>query len=168
MIVMFVRHGESVDDKLTDLGKKQCELMIQGREEYKFAKIYSSVANRCKETAEYLKNSLSLDVEYLRELKDRELLKSTPQNDDEQWWYDNYLNRNYSHKNPEGCKEFLDRNFVAFDRIIRQHKDKNENIILVAHSCTFYAIQEYFKPSDTEIINYYRLANCSRVYFEIN
>lgn len=168
MIIMFVRHGESVDDKLTDFGKKQCEIMSSGKEEYKFSKIYCSVANRCKETAEYLKDRLGLKIDFLKGVKDRELLDGDPKNSDEQEWYDNYLNKNYSHEKPEGCREFLQRNFVEFDKIIKQHKDKNENVVLVAHSCTFYAIQEYFNQSKTDNINYYRLGNSSKVYFEIN
>lgn len=168
MIIMFVRHGDSVNDKLTELGKSQCELAVKGKEGYRFSKIYSSVAGRCKETAEYFKERFSLEIEYLKGVKDRELLSGSPKNDDEQEWYVNYLNKNFSHKKPEGCKEFLQRNFLEFDEILKRHKDKNENVILVAHSCTFYAIQEYFNPSDNENIKYYRLGNCSKVYFEIN
>lgn len=168
MIIMFVRHGESVDDKLTEFGKDQCELMARGKEEYEFSKIYCSVANRCRETAKYLKEKLALEIEFLEGIKDRELLGGDPVNASEQEWYDNYLNKNFSHKNPEGCKEFLLRNFAEFDKIIKHHKDKNENVVLVAHSCTFYAIQEYFNQSKSENINYYRLGNCSKVYFEIN
>lgn len=167
MVIMFVRHGESVNDKLTDLGKAQCELMIKSSDDYVFSKIYASTANRCRETAEYLGNKYNLKIELLNGVKDRELLKSDPKNDNEQLWYDNYLNKTFSHKNPEGCKEFLQRNFKEFDKIIEKHKNKNENVILVAHSCTFYAIQEYLKPSNSDNVNYYRLSNCSRIYFEI-
>lgn len=168
MIIMFVRHGESVNDKLTDFGKAQCKLMTEMEEEYKFSKIYSSVANRCKETAKFLCEKFGLDLELLKGVKDRDQLKNdVPQNADEKEWYDNYLNKNYSHKNPEGCKDFLKRNFAEFDKIILAHKEKNENVILVAHSCTFYAIQEYFNPSEEDNIKYYRLGNCSKVYFEI-
>ena len=167
MILMFVRHGEAKNDELTELGKKQCELMIQQNEDYQFSKIYCSTTNRCKETADYYKRKLGLDIEYLDKLKDRELLGHDPENADEQLWYDNYLNKSFSHKNPEGCADFLKRNFEIFGKIIASHKDKNENVILVAHSCTFYAIEEYFNHCTDDEINYYRLANCSRVYFEI-
>ena len=142
--------------------------MVQGKEEYEFSKIYSSVANRCRMTTGYFKEKFGLEVEFLKGVKDRELLSGKPNNDDEQEWYNNYLNKNYSHKNPEGCKEFLERNFAEFDKIINAHKDKNENVILVAHSCTFYAIQEYFNRTENENIKYYRVGNCSKVYFEID
>lgn len=165
---MFVRHGDAEEDELTQLGKKRCELMCEGEETYKFSKIYCSTVNRCKETAEYFERMYGLDVEYFADLKDRETLSGKPKTKDEQEWYDNYLNKNYSHKNPEGCKEFLERNYKVFDKIISKHKSKNENVILVAHSCTFYAIEEYFKKSDSDEIKYYRLSNCAKVYFEVN
>ena len=168
MIIMFVRHAEAEKDKLTDLGRKQCELMCLQDENYKFSKIYCSTINRCKETAEYLKLKYNLEVEYSDRLIDREVLDKDPETLNEKEWYDNYLNKNYSCKKPEGCKEFLERNFKVFDYIINKHKGKNENIILVAHSCTFYAIQEYLNSSKNENINYSRLSNCARVYFEIN
>lgn len=168
MILMFVRHGESVNDELTELGRKQCELMVMGDEDYKFSKIYCSVMKRCKQTASYLSEKYNLETEFVAGVKDREMLKTEPKADDEKEWYANYLNKNYSHKNPEGCKEFLERNFCEFDRIIKAHKDKNENIILVAHSCTFYALREYLNKSEGSEINYCRLSNCSKIYFEIN
>ena len=167
MILMFVRHGDSVNDELTELGKRQCELMVENDENYEFSKLYCSIMKRCKQTAFYLSEKYNLETEYVSGIKDRELLKGDPLSDDEKEWYDNYLNKNYSHKNPEGCKEFLERNFHEFDRIINAHKDKNENIILVAHSCTFYALQEYLKKTDSEEISYCRLSNCSKIYFEI-
>ena len=168
MIIMFVRHAEAVDNKLTELGIKQCKLMCEHVEAYDFSKIYCSTINRCKETAKYFKDKYKIDIEYFDKIKDREMLNKTPETEDEKEWYKNYLNKNYSHKNPEGCKEFLQRNFEVFDEIISRHKKKNENIILVAHSCTFYAFQEYINSSKGDELNYSRLSNCAKVYFEIN
>ena len=168
MIIMFVRHAEAKENVLTELGRKQCEIMCEQEENYVFSKIYCSTVDRCKETAEYLKTKHKLEVEYFDSLKDREVLNQKPETDEEWEWYNNYLNKNYSHSKPEGCKEFLQRNFAVFDKIIQAHKGKKENVILVAHSCTFYAIQEYLNASKGENINYCRLSNCGRVYFEIN
>ena len=168
MIIMFVRHAEALDNVLTNLGKRQCELMCEQSENYMFSKIYCSSVSRCKETAKYLKDKYELDIEYYDELRDREVLNEEPKTDGEREWYDNYLNKEYSHSNPEGCKEFLKRSFEIFDKIVNKHKSKNENVILVAHSCTFYALQEYVNPSKGKDVNYCRLSNCSRIYFEIN
>lgn len=168
MIIMFVRHAEAKENKITEIGKKQCELMCEQDENYKFSKIYCSSVSRCMETAKYLERKYKLEIEYIDELRDREVLSQKPTTAKEQEWYDNYLNKNYSHKNPEGCKEFLQRNFKVFDRIIDQHKNKQENVIIVAHSCTFYAIQEYLNPSRGDNLKYCRLSNCGKVYFEID
>ena len=167
MILMYVRHGDSIGDVLTELGKKQCELMVCGDEKYDFAKIYCSVTNRCKTTAKYLSDKYNLETEFVKGVKDRELLNRDPETAEEKEWYVNYLNKNFSNNKPEGCKEFLERNFKEFDRIIENHKGKNENVILVAHSSTFYALQEYFNRSVGDEIKYYRVSNCARVYFEI-
>lgn len=164
---MFVRHGDAVDGNLTELGRKRCELMCQGEETYTFSKVYCSSVNRCRQTAEYFKTCYNLDIEFLPELQDRETLDGAPKTKDELEWYANYLNKNYSHNKPEGCKEFLRRNFKVFEKIIRTHKVRNENVIIVAHSCTFYALQEFFKKSESEEIDYYRLSNCAKVYFEV-
>lgn len=168
MIIMFVRHAEADGDELTNLGEEQCRVMCLQDEDYKFSKIYCSPISRCRKTAKFLQDKYSLSVEILANLKDREVLKGKPETEQEKEWYDSYLNKTYSSQNPEGCKEFLERNFKEFDYIINKHKDKKENIILVAHSCTFYALQEYLNASKEQNINYSRLANCARVYFEIN
>ena len=154
MIIMFVRHAEAKNNKITTLGKKQCELMSEQDEDYVFSKIYSSSVDRCKETAKYFQKKYNLELEVIDKIRDRDVLKGAPQTDDEKLWYDNYLNKNFSHQKPEGCKEFLDRNFEEFRRIIEKHKDKNENVILVAHSCTFYALLEFLKPSKTNDLDY--------------
>ncbi len=169
MIIMFVRHGDSKNDKLTRLGKKQCKLAVKDKEKFTFAKIYSSSANRCVKTARFFQNKYKISLEICHNLKERELLKTaSPQNEKEQEWYDNYLNPEYSSKEPEGCKEYLTRNFVEFKKIVDNHIEKNENAIIVAHSGTLYALASYVggiaKGKD---ITWMRTANCSKVYFEI-
>ena len=168
MILMFVRHAEAENNQITELGRRQCELMCEQNEDYKFSKIYTSSVSRCKATAKYLQNKYNLELESFDEIRDREVLDHKPQTESECEWYDNYLNKTYSHVNPEGCKEFLQRNFKVFDSILNKHKSNNENVILVAHSCTFYALQEYLNPSKGECINYCRLSNCAKIYFEVN
>ena len=170
MILMFVRHAEAKNDKLTSFGKKQLKMIFKEKEMFKFSKIYTTPSNRCVKTARAFqkKNKLQLDV--LQGLRERELLKNRkPQNEKEQEWYDNYLNPMYSSENPEGCKEFLARNFLQFEKIIDAHIDKNENAILVAHSGTFYALIAYINGIyKNKNINWYRIGTCDKVYFEIN
>lgn len=170
MILMFVRHADAKNDKLTKLGKKQLKLLLKEKESFEFAKIYCSPANRCVKTARPFQVKRKLPLEIVEGLKERELLKTEkPQNEKEQEWYDNYLNPMYSSSLPEGCKEYLARNFVEFKRIIENHIDNNENAIIVAHSGTFYALNAYINGlQKNKNINWNRLGSADRVYYEIN
>lgn len=169
MIIMFVRHADAKNDKLTKLGKLQCKLMFKQKENIKFEKIYSSNAGRCIKTAKCFQSKYKLPIEVVDGLTERELLSSdTPQNEKEQAWFDNYMNPLYSSKEPEGCKEFLTRNFIEFKRIVDEHIDKNENVIIIAHSGTFYALMAYVNGiRKNHNINWYRVGNCSKIYFEV-
>lgn len=168
MIIMYVRHGDAEGDKLTELGRKQCELMVKQDESIKFSKIYSSPMNRCIETSKYLAEKYNLEIEVVSKLDERKTLGREPESDTEKEWFDNYLNPNYSSNNPEGCKEFVDRTARVLDNIINAHKNKNENVIISAHSCSLYAIMAYFNKEKQGDINWYRAGNCSKVYFEVN
>ena len=85
MIIMFVRHAEAKNDKITDFGKKQLQMAKKENESFEFAKIYSSPLNRCVATAKAFQEKFSVDLEVLDGLKDRELLEHRkPQNDDEE------------------------------------------------------------------------------------
>lgn len=170
MIIMFMRHADAKSDKLTKLGKKQIKLFLSEKETFKFSKIYSSPKNRCVKTARVLQKKNKIKLEIVEGLKERELLSTiTPQNENEQKWYDNYLNPMFSNESPEGCKEFLARNFIEFKAIIEKHIDANENVIIVAHSGTFYALLAYVNGiQKNKNLTWYRIGTCDRVYFEIN
>ncbi|MBQ8451364.1 MAG: histidine phosphatase family protein [Clostridia bacterium] len=168
MILMFVRHGEDKNDKLTKLGKIQSKLAAKQRENFKFTKIYCSPLGRCVQTARYFQNKLKLPLEICENLRDREMLNGSPTNEHEQEWYDNYMNPLYSSTNPEGCKEYLTRSFVEFKRIINENFDSNQNVILVAHSCTLYALIAFINGIDkNRNINWVRAGHCNKIYFEI-
>ena len=169
MIILFVRHADAINDKLTKIGQMQCELLSQEPEQIKFSKIYSSPLERCVKTAEVFAKKFNLKIQIENNLREREQLDGKlPKNKKEQIWYDNYLNLNYSSKVPEGCKEYLKRTKLALKKIVDNHFDKNENVILVAHSVTSYAlaalIYGYEKDKD---IKWLRVGNCSKIYFEI-
>ena len=170
MILMFVRHADAKNDKLTKFGKKQLKMVAKEKENFVFSKIYCSPLNRCVSTARVFQNKLKLELDILEGIRDRQLLKTKqPQNEKEQEWFDNYLNPMFSSESPEGCKEYLARNFLQFKKIIDKHIDANENVIVVAHSGTFYALMAYINGIyKNKNINWYRLSNCGRVYFEIN
>lgn len=169
MIIKFIRHADSKNDKLTKLGKKQCRLALKQKDSISYSKIYTSPAGRCVRTARVYQNKFKLQVEVVEGIKERELLKTKePQTEAEKLWYDNYLNPMFSNEAPEGCKEFLARNFIEFNKIIDDHIDKNENIIIVAHSGTFYALMAYINGiHKNEDLVWYRLNNCAQIIVEI-
>ena len=109
------------------------------------------------------------DIIKVEGIGERELLKTKePQTEQEKLWYDNYLNPMFSNEEPEGCKEFLARNFIEFNRIIDEHIDKDENVIIVAHSGTFYALMAYINGiQKNQDLIWYRLNNCAQVIVEI-
>lgn len=170
MVIMFVRHADDVNDVITERGRKRCELMIDYEEQFEFAKIYSSPAKRCVETAKELTKKFDVEIEIDNDLIEREkLIGRVPKNEKEQAWYDNYLNPKFSFKNPEGCKEFIDRTFRCFRKIVNNHFDKNENAIIVAHSGTTYALNAFVSGiRKGEDIKWMRVGNCAKLYFEIN
>jgi len=166
---MFMRHADAKNDKLTKFGKKQCKIAVKAKENIKFDKIYTSNSKRTIKTARYFQLKYKLPVEVLEGLNDRELLlEGEPKNEQEQLWYNNYMNPLFSSTSPEGCKEFLTRNFIEFKKIIDEHIDKNENIIIVAHSGTLYALMAYINGiRKNRNINWFRAGNCSKIYFEV-
>lgn len=169
MIIMFVRHADAKNDKLTKLGKEQCKLFLKQKESVKFGKIYTSPANRCLQTAKIIQNKWKLPLEICENLKERELLEnSEPQNEEEQKWFDNYLNPLYSSESPEGCKEFLTRTFVEFKKIIDENIEKDENVVIVSHSGVIYALSAYINGiQKNKNLTWMRVGNCCKVYYEI-
>ena len=169
MVIMYVRHAEDEDDKLTPLGIQQCELAVKNKERTVFSKVYSSSSGRCLDTAKYFAEAYGIPVETCENLKERELLDGKyPSNDAEKLWYDNYMNPYFSNTSPEGCKEYLERNFGEFNRIIALHKSKDENVIIVGHSSTLYALYCFIHGlNSAKDLVWSRAGNCSKVYFEI-
>ena len=86
MKILFVRHGESVDDiedryggwadyDLTEKGKRQCAesvVKIYSLDE-KFEVVLSSPLKRASQAAEIIANSLGIEVEIFEYLKERNL-----------------------------------------------------------------------------------------------
>lgn len=170
MIIMFVRHAEAKDNgKLTRRGKKQCKIATSQKETIEFSQIYTSISERCIQTARLFQLKMRLPVTVLEGMYDRQLLTSEEATTEkEKEWLDNYMNPLYSSTEPEGCKEFLARNFVCFKSIIEENKEENKNVVLIGHSATLYALLAYLngikKNSD---IPWVRAGNCSKIYFEI-
>ncbi len=167
MIIMFLRHAEAKGDKLTKFGKKQAKLNFLQKEDFEFAKIYSSPTKRCCDTMKIFNKKRKLPFEFDTRLSERETLGHEPQTKEEKAWHNAYMNPKFSSFEPEGCREFLERVFSFLRERIFEHYQKNENIAIVAHSGIFYAIMAYFNKEKKGDIGWYKLGNTSKVYFEI-
>lgn len=158
-----MRHGDHIENKLNKLGKKQVEFSSKYLEKLNISKIYCSPINRCKESACIASRVLKKDIIIDNRLREREKIASQREEKDLEW-YNNYLNVNYSSSDPEGAKEFFGRIKDFVEYIIRKH-DFSENVLLVGHSSTLYALAAYFYGVKSEAI-WMALGNGSIVCFE--
>ena len=82
-------------------------------------------------------------------------------------WYQNYLNPNYSNKELEGGKDYLKRTY-KFLKTLKKKKEQ-DNVLLVAHSCTSYAINNcFFDSNSNNMLTWTRMGNGSILCFNIN
>ena len=96
MRLILLRHGEHDKDHLTLEGEKNVKSIAKQLKEFNVAKIYSSSANRCVETAEIVQKLLKISkINVKKQLKERFQLTHLPTTPAEQRWWDNYMNLNY-------------------------------------------------------------------------
>lgn len=164
--IFFLRHGDAIDDKLTKLGKKQAKNIIPQLDYENITKIYCSPAKRCIETAKIISKKLNVEIEIINNLNERVKIKN-PKNDIEKEVNENYLNYKYINKNYETCNTFINKCVHVFENIYSKHNNKNENILIIAHSSTVYALNAYINgiPSDGKI-HWMRIGNCSKICYE--
>jgi bisphosphoglycerate-dependent phosphoglycerate mutase len=106
-------------------------------------------------------------IEIIDELNERFNLKN-PSSQEEIELNENYLNYNYKSKiDLPTCKEFIDRNFIAFKKILN-NVNETDTILIVAHSCTLYALNAFICgiPNDG-YIKWIRSGNCSKICYEL-
>ena len=167
MKIIFVRHGEAKNDKLTMFGKKQAKMIVRELCYENISKIYSSPLERAKRTALIIgekiniKNIITDERIREREKKTDDLSESEKREFDE-----NYLNPKFSRKNPEGCHEYISR-ISSFLKDVIASNEKDSSILIVAHSSMIYAMAEFFiGKNKSEKINWMRIGNCSKLCFE--
>jgi broad specificity phosphatase PhoE len=124
----------------------------------------SSSSNRAKQTAEIIAKGLNLEVEVLKELDERMQVSV----DDEEALIieNNYFNYDYKNDRIQTCRDFIEKNFVGFYKIMENHKEKNESVIVVAHSSTLYALATFVNgvPENRNIV-WMQCSNCAVVKF---
>ena len=168
MRICYVRHADHIDDKITKLGKKQIKLVVDQLAEENLQTIYCSPALRCLETAKLIADKLNLKIVIKSGLDERFKIQEV-KNEEEKQANLNYLNYKFKTENKdiETCKDYIDRNFKVFEEIVGTHKSNDENILIVAHSSTLYALNAYIcgLPKDG-YIKWMRSGNCSKICYE--
>lgn len=169
MRIIFVRHGQDKNDKLTKLGIKQAKMIVNDLIYEKIAKIYSSPLERTQKTAKIISKYLKIsEITLDNRLLERETINDTMTENEINEFKINYLNASFSRKNPEGLKEYMQRTFDFLDEII-QNNINDENILIIGHSSLSYILGAYFYglPKDNILI-WTRVGNCSKLCFEYN
>ena len=156
MKIIFVRHGQTnlKTGKLTRKGISQIKDAAKYLKTEKVDAIYCSPKTRAVQSANILQEKLGIsDIKIEKNLTERELLNEEQLILYKNFYDENYLNYNFDTDKFDTCKDFIDRNFKAFKKIISGNK-KDSTILIVAHSSTLYAINAYINgiPKDNKII----------------
>ena len=168
MKIIFLRHGDYKIDKLTKLGKKQASLSYYDLYYENVQKIYCSPITRTFQTASIIAKKLHIkEIIADDRLKEREHLRPESLAEVQKQYNENYLNAEFSMRNPEGCKEFIERVFSFLDEAINENLQEDKNILIVGHSSMAYVINSYFTgiPSNNQLV-WMRLGNCSKIAYE--
>ncbi len=168
MRIILFRHGERVGDKLTRLGKIHVKLASNQIKEFNIVHVYCSPMNRCLETANILKKYANLpEYEVRNELTERWQLGHTPINEDEKLWWQNYMNYDFPHSNVgENCREYIERNSKIFNEI-KNRFNKNDDILIVAHTATAYALLSFAENKQSGEIKWVKIGNANYLSIEI-
>lgn len=168
MRIILFRHGEHKNDKLTSTGKQNVKSIGEQLKGFNIKKIYTSPTGRCVESAKILSKLLGVaDIKIKAELYERFQLNHMPTNSDEQEWWDNYMNLDYKpqkNKVGETCNEYISRNNKLFKEILKS-TDKVEDILIVAHSSTSYALTNFIWK--TKKLQWMKLGNANFLVFEV-
>ena len=143
MKIMLVRHGQGDEQKLTPFGKTQAKHVVSDLEYENITQIYSSPIPRALQTANIIAKKLRLPVVVDERLSEREKLSPDMSEEDQVLYNENYLNPEYSRKNPEGCKEYIERIYSFLNEKIK-NSTSEDNILIVGHSSMAYIMASYF------------------------
>lgn len=157
MKLYFVRHGESEANTrrvisnrespfgLTDLGKKQANILADNLKDIPITAIFSSPVLRARETADILSQSLHQPYQVTEALREYDCGILEEQSDDASWglhreiYEDWTLHHNYQ-RQPEGGECFLDiqDRFLPFIKALTQDGlHINRHILFVGHGGLF-------------------------------
>ena len=166
MKIIFVRHGEAKNDKLTHWGKKQARNIVRELFYENISKIYSSPLERAIQTASIIAKKLDIkNIIIDKRISEREQKNETMSKEEIIEFDNNYLNSTFSRKDPEGCKEYLKRIHSFLNDVKKQNK-KDSCVLVVGHSSMTYAMGAYFIGLKKDKVAWIRIGNCNKICFE--
>lgn len=176
MIINFMRHGEcknqgekrseKFDEELTHLGKKQTKMAVKYLRDCSLSVIYASPKRRCIETAKIIAKKLKLPLIILTDLVERVGIKN-PQTKEEIEAYNRYLDLTFESKDFQTCRQFVDLVQKELKNIIKTHKKREENVLIVGHSSNLYALNSYFYGDNGKDVVWSQCSNCAVIRWEV-
>lgn len=178
MKLVYMRHGiakkprrsqfSKFDSKLTLVGTFETLSSIRYICDENIKKIYCSPCIRTLQTARIASKKLGVEIEIVDDLRERVIVNPHDiKTEEDRIFYENYLNLNYQGEGREVCRQYFDRNFAVFSKIIKEHEERDENILIVAHSSTLYALSAFFfgLPEDGKVV-WMQCSNSSVIKFD--
>ena len=160
--------GSWTDWELTDLGKTHAEnigRLLSAELQGQNYKIYSSDLIRARQTAEPLARYMGLEIEYLEKLREHNIGEAVGKS--RQWGKENaFPVETFDDKlfrGAESWREFWNRVTDLYNEIL---EDNTENIILVSHGGTLFALQQIWLG--LEISEFSRSLSGGVSFMEIN
>lgn len=167
MRIILFRHGERIGDRLTKVGKRTTKCMANQLKEFNIKGVFSSPTQRCLQTAKIIGDQLKLpEVEVREGLTERMQLNHAPTSREEQEWWDHYMDLAYRSSSFETCFDFVARNANVFEEI-KERFDQHDDILIVAHTATAYALLAYITKKQSGTIPWMRIGHSNYIVFEI-
>ena len=156
MRICFVRHaevkrylGELIPDDvhISGKGKKTAKRVADYLKDENVSIVYSSPIQRAVDTADIIAKAFNVDHITMKQFTERKgVIPRTPL---EQEWFENYLNLDYRNGKVETITDFYKANYEGLDLVIKENKlketkEKEQTIVIVAHSSNLYAFNAYF------------------------
>ena len=156
MKICLVRHaeikryvGELIPDAvgISLKGKRTAKKVANYLKNENVTVVYSSPIERASQTAKVIAKAFNVDHITMKQFTERKgVISRTPL---EQEWADNYLNLDYRNGKVETISDFYKANFEGLDMVIKENKlketkEKEQTIVIVAHSSNLYAFNAYF------------------------
>lgn len=159
-----------IDEDINDIGIKQAEESRELVSNIDYGIVYSSPMLRARHTCEIV-NTREVSVKYDERLRERTLGKLDGKVlEDEGFGKELFFDYNYlsDEETFESLPVLFKRVHDFLDEVIKENKDKNKNILIVAHGGILRAIYFYFNeiPKDGNLACYVP-KNCQIDEYEI-